>query len=222
MILQARIQRRSDYLRGWRVRRSNLLVFAGIAFFVVGVVIVALLSRDDGGASASPAGTVDVLVAKSDIAAGTNGDDATAMVEVRGISSSDRQADSLVTPSQLSNAIFTSKFSKNEQIRAGGLKARSLTANIAVPEGKEAVAVSVPFVNGGAGYLSPGDMVNVYQVIPGEVQGGIDPHTQLLLTNVRVLDVQQQVAALNSTTAAAQAGVASRPAATTADMTVLL
>src|SRR5436190_151894 len=84
-----------------------------------------------------------------------------------------------------------------------------------------AVAVSVPFVNGGAGYLSPGDMVNVYQVIPGEVQGGIDPHTQLLLTNVRVLDVQQQVAALNSTTAAAQAGVASRPAATTADMTVL-
>jgi Flp pilus assembly protein CpaB len=208
------------------VRRSNVLVFAGIAFFVVGVIIVALLSRDDSGASASPSGTVDVLVAKGDIAAGTNGDDATTMVEVRRVSSSDRQADALVTPSQLSNSIFTSKFSKNEQIRAGGLKARSLTANVAVPEGKEAVAVSVPFVNGGAGYLSPGDMVNVYQVIAAPVQGEqppfAAPRTQLVLTNVKVLDVQQQVAALNTSTAAAQAGVAARPSSASSEMTVLL
>jgi hypothetical protein len=45
------------------VRRSNLLVLAGIAFFAVGVVIVALLSRDNGGGTSNAAGTVDVLVA---------------------------------------------------------------------------------------------------------------------------------------------------------------
>ena len=58
------------------MRRSNLLVVAGIGFFVVGVVVVALLARDNGSSNtSSPSGTVDVLVAKDDLAAGTNGDD---------------------------------------------------------------------------------------------------------------------------------------------------
>ena len=89
------------------MRRSNLLVFAGIAFFVVGVVIVALLARDNGKSSSGAAGTVDVLIAKEDIPEGTNGSDALAKVEVRRINASDRQPDALSTPSQLSNQIFT-------------------------------------------------------------------------------------------------------------------
>jgi Flp pilus assembly protein CpaB len=214
------------------VRRSNLLVLAGIAFFVVGVVIVALLSRDDGNGPSTAAGTVDVLVAKEDIPAGTNGDDAITKVEVRRVNASDRQPDALSTPSQLSNQIFTLKFSKNEQVRSGGLKVRSISPSVQVPEGKEAVAVDVPFVAGGAGYLAPGDLVNVYQVIPGPVQnvgGGTaelpysTPRTQLLLTNVRVIDVQQQVAALSGTTpATTQTGIVSRPTGTAERLTVLL
>ncbi|HEV3225283.1 MAG TPA: hypothetical protein VGZ52_00545, partial [Acidimicrobiales bacterium] len=138
------------------VRRSNLLVLAGIAFFVVGVAIVALLSRDNGSSSSQAAGTVDVLVAKEDIPAGTLGDDAIAKVEVRRVSSSDRQPDALTTPSQLSNQLFTAKFSKNEQIRSGGLKVRSISPSLQVPAGKQAIAVEVPYVAGGAGYLAPG------------------------------------------------------------------
>ena len=209
-------------LKGVVVRRSNLLVLAGIAFFVVGVVIVALLSRDSGNGSSTAAGTVDVLVAKEDIPAGTNGDDAIAKVEVRRVNASDRQPDALSTPSQLSNQIFTLKFSKGEQIRSGGLKVRSISPSVQVPAGKEAIAVDVPFVAGGAGYLAPGDLVNVYQVIPAPVQGtsggaadlaASTPRTQLLLTNVKVIDVQQQVAALGGTTPATnQTGIVSRPA----------
>jgi Flp pilus assembly protein CpaB len=212
------------------VRRSNLLVLAGIAFFVVGVVIVALLSRDDGKGSAKTAGTVDVLVAKEDIPAGTNGDDVIGKVEVRRVNTADRQPDALSTPSQLSNQIFTLKFSKNEQIRSGGLKTRSISPSVQVPEGKEAIAIDVPFVAGGAGYLAPGDLVNVYQVIPAPVQSDTDtgitsPRTQLVLTKVKVLDVQQQVAALggsNTSTAASQTGIVSRPSGTAANLTVLL
>ena len=214
------------------MRRSNLLVLAGIAFFVVGVVIVALLSRDNGSSSKA-AGTVDVLVAKEDIAAGTNGDDAITKVEVRRVNASDRQPDALSTPSQLSNEIFTLKFSKGEQIRSGGLKVRSISPSIQVPAGKEAIAVDVPFVAGGAGYLAPGDLVNVYQVIPAPVQnvGGTGnsqlpystPRTQLLLTNVKVIDVQQQIAALGGTTPATnQTGIVSRPASSADHLTVLL
>jgi Flp pilus assembly protein CpaB len=214
------------------VRRSNLLVLAGIAFFVVGVAIVALLSRDDGNGSSRAAGTVDVLIAKEDIAAGTNGDDATSKVEVQRINASDRQPDALSTPSQLSNEIFTLKFSKGEQIRSGGLKVRSISPSVQVPTGKEAIAVDVPFVAGGAGYLAPGDLVNIYQVIPGPVKdvgGGTaelpysTPHTQLILTNVRVIDVQLQVASLGgSTPATNQTGVVSRPNSTADHLTVLL
>ena len=213
------------------MRRSNLLVLAGIAFFVVGVVIVALLSRDDENGAARPAGTVDVLVAKEEIAAGTNGDDVITKVEVQRVNAADRQPDALSTPSQLSNQIFTLKFSKNEQIRSGGLKVRSISPSVQVPEGKEAIAIDVSFVAGGAGYLAPGDLVNVYQVIPAPVQGAegapelafATPRTQLMLTNVKVIDVQQQVAALGaSTNAAAQTGVVSRPTSTAANLTVLL
>jgi Flp pilus assembly protein CpaB len=215
------------------VRRSNLLVLAGIAFFIVGVAIVALLSRDSGN-SARPAGTVDVLIAKEDIPAGTNGDDAIAKVEVRRVNAADRQPDALSTQSQLSNEIFQLKFSKGEQIRSGGLKVRSLSPSIQVPAGKEAIAVDVPFVAGGAGYLAPGDLVNIYQVIPTppkQILAGPNPpdlpysapHTQLVLTNVKVLDVQQQIAALGTTTTPAnQTGVVSRPTSTADRITVLL
>jgi Flp pilus assembly protein CpaB len=213
------------------VRRSNLLVMAGIAFFVVGVVIVALLSRDSGSGTAKASGTVDVLVAKEDIPAGTNGDDAISKVEVRRVDNADRQPDALSTPSQLSNQLFTAKFSKNEQVRSGGLKVRSISPSVQVPAGKEAIAVNVPFVAGGAGYLAPGDLVNVYQVIPSpvtDVAGGnavlaySTPRTQLLLTNVKVIDVQQQVPALGATPASNQTGIVSRPTSGADNLTVLL
>jgi Flp pilus assembly protein CpaB len=211
------------------VRRSNLLVIAGIGFFVVGVVVVALLSRDNGSSSSAAAstGTVDVLVAKEDIPAGTTGEDASSKVEVRRISSADRQPDALSTPSQLSNQILTSKFARNEQILRNGLQVRSKVPTVQVPAGKEAVAVSVPYVAGGAGYLAPGDLVNVYEVIPSAVAGAPTqlsaPRTQLMLTNVKVLDIDRQQSPLSGTQdTATQTGIATRPAASNGNVTVLL
>ena len=125
------------------MRRSNLLVVAGIAFFVVGVVIVALLQRDDSKRS-STGQTVDVLVAKDEIAAGTSGNDATSKVEIRRITSTEKRTDALSTPSELSNQVFTAKFSKGEQIRNGGLRQLSQVATVEIPAGKEEVAVQVP------------------------------------------------------------------------------
>lgn len=207
------------------MRRSNLLVIAGIGFFIVGVAVVALLSRDSGSSKASAApGTVDVLVAKEDLAAGANGDDVMSKVVVQRIATADQQPGALSTPSQLSNQILIAKFTKGEQIRSAGLKPRNLTPSVAVPEGKEAVAVSMPYVAGGAGYLASGDLVNVYEVMPGAVPGAQQsPQTKLLLTNVKVLDVTPQVAALTgtSTANASDTGVASRPAASS-NITVLL
>jgi Flp pilus assembly protein CpaB len=59
-----------------------------------------------------------------------------------------------------------------------------------IPEGKQAVAVQVPFVAGLAGYAKAGDTVNVYGNIDKEgVSDPPPPATKLILSSVQVLNV---------------------------------
>lgn len=138
------------------MRRSNLMVLLGAAFFVLGCAIVLLVLRDDGSATAEAA----PAVAATDLAA--------------------------------PDPAAAEPVSMRQQ------------AGIEVPEGMEAVAVQVDFVAGGAGYVAPGDRVNLWSVI--EKTSPLDegnqamgpgfraPRTDLLLSNVEVLDVSSEVA----------------------------
>jgi Flp pilus assembly protein CpaB len=197
---------------GGTVRRSNQLVLAGIAFFVVGVVIVLIVGRDNGSSSSSSSGgnqTVSVLVAKEALTPGTKGADILDKVEVKQVKVTDKLADALSSPSQLSNYRLVASFAKGEQILQSGL---TLTvASVAVPKGYEAVPVQMTYVAGGAGYVAPGDYVNIYQVVPApltEVGTTPDaatstvpysaPRAELLLTKVLVLDINTQVAPLST------------------------
>lgn len=200
------------------MRRSNQLVLAGVAFFVVGVVIVLLLARDDTSpSSAGGSDSTPVLVAKENISSGTKGSDAITKVEVRQVKLSEKQPTALTSPSQLSNARVSASFAKGEQILSGGVTAA--LASVDAPAGFEAVPVKAPFVGAGAGYIAPGDYVNVYQVYPDIVKViGANgeaanlslpystPRTELLLTKVQVLDVNTQIASLagQSTTPTSQ------------------
>ena len=77
-------------------------------------------------------------------------------------------------------------------------------AGVEIPEGMEAVAVQVDFVAGAAGYVAPGDRVNVWSVIEKTTPldesnqatgpGFNAPRTDLLLSNVEVLDVSSEIA----------------------------
>jgi hypothetical protein len=63
-------------------------------------------------------------------------------------------------------------------------------ASFTIPEGKQAVAVQVPFVGGLAGYARAGDTVNVYGNVEKGTLGSIpSPATRLLLSGVQVLAV---------------------------------
>lgn len=200
------------------MRRSNQLVLAGIAFFIVGVVIVLLVARSDNSGS-SATGTnvkVPVLVATDNLPVGTKGSDAISKVEVKQVNSIERLPDALSSPSQLSSTRLVAAFAKGEQIRQSGLT--PTVSSVTAPKGMEAVPVSVPFEAGGAGYIGPGDVVNVYQVIPdprgttGPTPPYDMPRVKLLLTKVQVLDVNTQIASLagQATTATTQQ-VQSRP-----------
>jgi len=65
---------------------------------------------------------------------------------------------------------------------------------VAVPDGLDAVAVSLPRVPGLAGYVQPGERVNIFATVKGGARDrGLEPpYAKLILPNVLVLDVQQE------------------------------
>ena len=162
--------------------RSNLLVLLGIAFFVVGGVIVwALTNDDDDGAEA--AADVEVVVASTDISAGDLADDLIAENKLRTerIAPSQLVAGAIGSLNQLAGATFTQGFQADQQVTSGGVQLQP-ARTFEIPKGFEAVAVQLDFVPGVAAYVSPGDRINLYGTLPGE-------RAELVLTNVEVLDV---------------------------------
>ena len=194
------------------MRRSNLMVLLGVAFFILGGAIVLLVLKDDGsgqaGASPSRLGQATVVVATEPVAPGALGDDliAAGKLETREMATEQLPADAITSPSELSGRIVQSAFAEGEPLRTGGLRPASLRqgSGIEIPEGMEAVAVQVDFVAGAAGYVGPSDRVNVWQVIdktePYDENnaptgpGFRAPRLDLLLSNVEVLDVSSEVA----------------------------
>ena len=118
---------------------------------------------------------------------------------------------SITSAAELDNKIFAVGAGEGDVITTSQLVIRSLS-NVSVPEGFDGVAVTLPFVNGGAGYVAPGDTVNVYGVL-GAADGAAGlatpdaggdvrlPRTELILTNVLVLDVSDQEGRSTSSTA---------------------
>lgn len=191
-------------------QRSNLIILFGIAFFLVGGAIVFLVLNDDddggGGRSGSSAGIaeVTVLVAGADIEANTLGSDviANGLLTTETVPAGTQPAGALTTPAGLENQIFALPVEEGAIITQAQLVTRSLS-NVQVPEGFEAVAVTVSSTNGGAGYIAPGDLVNIYGLYgEGSSDAGREaalrgapeplPRTELALTNVLVLDVSSQ------------------------------
>ena len=69
--------------------------------------------------------------------------------------------------------------------------APSAPTSFTIPDGKQAVAVQVPYIAGLAGYAKAGDFVNVYGNIDEKGAGATPapPATKLILSSVQVLAV---------------------------------
>lgn len=176
--------------------RSNLLVVLGIAFFVVGGIIVFLLTDDDGGGG-SGSQSVPVIVSSVEVPAGTLADD---LLKEDRLKEVEIPADELVggeiqSLNQLNGATFVSGFAANQPITSGGVQFQNRT--FTVPEGFEAIAVQIDFVAGGAGYVNPGDKINLFGAYSTQypIAGATLPRAELLLSNVQVLDVSLAIPA---------------------------
>lgn len=200
-------------------QRSNLIILFGIAFFLIGGAIVYLVvtdDDDDGGGTAAEAGEVTVFVASQEIPANTTGADVIeqGLLGTEQVPVGSQPVGAITSASGLDNQLFVVGVPEGEVITSSQLALRSLS-NISVPDGYDGVAVEVPYVNGGAGYVAPGDTVNVYGlygtsddaaglIVAGAAgaagaDGVLLPRTELILTNVLVLDVSAQDARSTAT-----------------------
>lgn len=178
------------------MKRANALVAAGILLVVIGVVVAWQVGGDDDTAAPDP--TVQVVVAEADLEPGEAGSDLVAdgRVGVEEVPRSEATSGSVGSTDQLDGAILATEVDEGDQLTLDSLRSEVLRGDaIEIPEDHQALAVTVPFTAGGAGYAGPGDRVNLYVTIPPGAQGAdVSPFTRLLLSDIEVLDVSDEVA----------------------------
>lgn len=175
-------------------KKSNTLLMIGTLAFLLGAALVLGALRGGTSAKASDKVGSTVLVAKKAIPAGTTGDVAVqqGLVVVRDVKPADRAGDALSSTADLAGRTLDVAIAPGEQLRTSLLRPPALrAASIKIPDGKQGVAVQLPFVAGGAGYIAAGDHVNVYGNF---TKDEATPITKLILGNVQVLDVSSEVA----------------------------
>ncbi len=206
-------------------RRSNLLILLGVAFFVVGGLIVYLLTddEDDPGGSAGP-DNATVVVGTDDIAAGALADELIEAGRLRAVEVPAQQVvpGAVQSLNQLAGATFIQGFAADQQITTAGVQLQSRSFEI--PEGHDAVAVQLSFVDGGAGYVSAGDRINLYGLFQtGSAGDAPTPRAELLLSNVEVLDVDLSIPPRRgSAQQSTDPGTAGTPRASAQNVTYLL
>lgn len=187
-------------------KRSNVLVILGIAFFALGAAIVFLLVRDDtASVAAGTAGApTQVLVATGPIPAGSTGDQVVAegLVEAREFAPGQIAPGAITSTALLAGRTVAADISEGAQLTSSSLRASQVRgSSVAIPEGKQGVAVQLDFVPGVGGYVGAGDRVNMYSVVRNGVldpenpdEAPCNPRVRLFLSNVEVLDVSSEVA----------------------------
>ncbi len=223
-------------------RSNNLIIVLGLVTAVVGGgLVLLLLGRGDDNtvSTGSSGGNVPVLVSKRAIAVGSAGGDLGDAVEVKEVPAVTRSSDALVSLGELADRTTTVDIGPGQQLRSAFFRQRTVRGDaIKVPAGKQAVAMKIPFTNAGGGYVGPGDRINLYALV-GKQNGTVTPlcgeglcpggdpknaqaTSQMVLSNVEVLDVSQEVAPATVTPVQPTPGQVSRTAETQASLTYLM
>lgn len=206
------------------MKRANVLMIAGALLLVLGVALVWALGQDEGDDVAEP--QVAVLVARADLSAGQAGEEVVAAgrVGVEKVPASEAVEGVLGSTTAMAGNVLATDVAEGEQVVATDVRVAALrNASITIPDDKQAVAVTVDFTAGAAGYAAAGDRVNVYVNVPPGTQGAPKaPYTKLLLSNVEVLDVSNELAPQRAEEVTAASATPTTARTTTGDLTLLL
>lgn len=179
-----------------------MLVLIGVILFIAGSAIayasVQGAKKNSGSTSTGAPATITAVVAKSNIPAGTTGQEMISqnLVGLEPISSKSFLATDLTSLQGLSDEVLSTQVQKGHAISATQLSAS--TASISIPQNQDAMAVAISGAGDLAGYLQPGAHVDVYATISKPSSGGPPlpangnipiPCTELAMANIEVLDV---------------------------------
>jgi Flp pilus assembly protein CpaB len=182
-------------------KQTLILVVIGVILFIAGGAIaytsVEKASKQSGTATVVAGTSTSAVVAKQNIPAGTTGQAmvsqglvALELVPTKSFSSADLQS---LQP--LTDEVLTAPVHKGSAISSTELIAS--TSSISVPQGLDAMTVTLSGAANLAGYLQPGAHVDVYANITkvSSSSGASStlslPCTELAMANVQVLDVSQ-------------------------------
>lgn len=188
-------------------KRSTLLIIIGVAVFVVGAGLVFVSLH--GHSSKSPTNAeftsanglpAQVVVATSAIPAGATGESLiqSKQVALETVATRDYSSDDLTSLSSLADDSVVHPVAAGTPIQSSDLE--PATGAIPAPNGDETMALTINGANDLAGYLQPGDKVDIYANVTKTTTGtGITdlptPCVTLVAPHVEVLDVSDVVAA---------------------------
>ena len=159
------------------MKRSNrLVILVGVLLAVLAFVGIVVLLGQQGGNKAAEKVTVDVLVAKSDIAIG---DSVTPdLVEVKAVEPAAVLGTRIADPSQLTGAPALFPIGAGSQVSAealGGGSKNNICITCELQPGEKAIAFQVERVTGLDFLIQPGDHIDiVYQAQVPVVQHTVD------------------------------------------------
>jgi Flp pilus assembly protein CpaB len=190
-------------------KQTLILVVIGVILFIAGGAIayssVESATKNKGNQTVVAGTTTSAVVAKQNIPAGTTGQTmvsqglvALATVPTKSYSPADLQS-----LQSLQDEVLKSPVQKGSAISSSELIAS--TSSISIPQGLNAMTVTISGAGDLAGYLSPGGHVDIYANITKASTGSQAsatlpvPCTELAVADVQVLDVSATSSALSGT-----------------------
>jgi Flp pilus assembly protein CpaB len=191
-------------------RQTLILVMIGVILFVAGSAIayasVEGASKRQSGANVQAAVSMSAVVAKSNIPAGTTGQEmvSSGMVAIELIPTKSYSPTDLGSLSGLNDEVLSQSVAKGHAVSSTELTAS--TSSISLPTGMNAVTVTLTGTEALAGYLQPGSRVDVYANIkslsaaPNAASTSTlpVPCTELAMADIQVLDVESTVPSYSS------------------------
>lgn len=169
------------------MRRPSILLVAGAILGVVGGALVLAYVRDVESQASAADETVSVYVARQVIPAGTSGAGVGGDTEAVEMPRRYAPDDALTDLETVGDRVALSRLDEGEVLRQRDFGTSATTkGELAIPAGKEAMAVAVNLDGGVARYPQPGDRVNVFATFRDAGQGS----TVRILSDVEVLATQ--------------------------------
>lgn len=171
-------------------RKSNVTIVAGAIVALLGAVLVFAYGRSVQAGPGSRT-LAQAYVARTEIPAGMKWEDAAESFQRQSVPQNIRPSNAVSDKEGLRGRTAVRSIARGEIVTAAqfGAEGGAAAGGLEVPPGHNGVSVSMPVPQGGARYVHPGALINVYATYKGSAVGpeGPAPTTKLILSNVQVL-----------------------------------